>query len=116
MASKLPTAKMIDLVTTVDTEVVHSATGPMVWGSVEIYYASDGLEPKVTIKIPIPAFDTQSDEQRRTETLRRARKLIDHACLTMEPQTEPQSVGEFIEGLAEELGVVPPTTSSQHTF
>ncbi|MDB6111901.1 MAG: hypothetical protein JWR69_3651 [Pedosphaera sp.] len=112
MTPRLPSAKIVDLVTTLDTAVIQSASGPMVWGTVDISYASEGLEPRVSIKVPVPAFDSQSDEQRRTETLRRARKLIHHACVTMEPQPgEASHFQESLVGLAEELGILSPTAS-----
>ena len=111
MASKLPRSKITDLVTTVDAEVFSSRAGPMVWGAVEIFYASEGLEPRVTIKVPVPVVANQSETQRRDEALRRARKLIDHACTAIELQPDvSEGIPEMIEGLAEELGVLPPTT------
>jgi hypothetical protein len=111
MASR-PYAKIVDLVTTLDTEVVQSGSGPVVWGTVDISYASEGLEPRVSIRVPVPAFDSESDEQRRTETIRRARKLIHHACVTMEPQlADASQFQETLLGLAEELGVIAPTAS-----
>jgi hypothetical protein len=60
----------------------------MVLGAVEICYASEGLEPRVTIKVPVSVVANQSDAQRRDEALRRARKLIDHACTAIEFQSE----------------------------
>jgi hypothetical protein len=111
MASKLPRAKITDLITTVDIEVFTSPAGPMVWGAVEISYASEGLRPQVTIKVPVPVVASQTDAQRRAEALRRARKLIDHACAAIEPEPEEGGVREMVEGLAEELGVLPPTAA-----
>jgi hypothetical protein len=112
MAPRLPNAKLVDLVTTLDTEVLQSDSGPVVWGTVDLTYASEGMEPRVSIKVPVPAYDTESDEQRRSETLRRARKLIHHACVTMEPEpAETSQLQETLLGLAEEPGLVAPATS-----
>jgi len=112
MASRLPSAKLTDLVTTVDSEVFAAPTGPMAWGTVEISYTSEGLEPKVTIRVPVPVVAAQSEAQQRAEALRRARKLIDHACTAIQPE-ESQDAEEVLEGLAEELGIRPPRTSAK---
>jgi len=111
MAPKLPDAKLTDLVTTVDSEVFASPAGPMAWATVDICYTAEGLEPKVTIKVPVPVVAAQSEAQQRAEALRRARKLIDHACVAVQPQPETTDVAEMLEGLAEELGVLPPTAA-----
>lgn len=111
-AAKQPAARLTDLVTTIDSEITPSSAGPVVWATVDLCYASDGLEPRVSIRVPVPAFETQSDEQRRAEALRRARKLIDHACITMGPQPEvSQSAQEVLVGLAEEIGFLSPRAS-----
>ena len=110
MAGRIPNAKITDLVTTVDTTVVESSAGPRLWATVEICYASEGLEPRVSIRVPVPAFEIQSDEERRAEAVRRARMLINHACITMGPDTG-QGVEEVVVGLAEELGLMSPTAS-----
>ena len=115
MASKLPTVKITDLVTTLDVEIFDSVAGPMVWSAVDITYACDGLAPQVVIKVPVPVLPAQNDAQRRAEALRRARKLIDHACAAMEPEPEgSQDIREVMEGLAEELGVLAPTNRPRH--
>ena len=106
---RMASMKITELMTTVDNAVFQTSTGPMAWGTVEIFYLSDGLEPQVTIRVPVPVYETQSDEERRAEALRRARKLIDHACVTMTP-AESSSAGEILEGLSEELGILSPTT------
>jgi hypothetical protein len=110
MASKLPRSKIRDLTTTVNSEVFMCAGGPTVWATVEICYASEGAEPHVTIKVPVPVIAMQSDTQRRDEALRRARKLIDHVCAAIELDPEPR-IPEIIEGIAEELGLMAPTTA-----
>lgn len=104
-------AKLTDLVTTIDSEIFAAPSGPMAWGTVELCYTCEGLEPKVTIKVPVPALAAQSEAQQRLEALRRARKLIDHACVALGTQPAPApDLSEMLEGLAEELGVKPPTT------
>ena len=80
----------------------------------EIKYISDGVEPLVTIKVPVPLVGMQTEAQRRHEALRRARKLIDDACAAIELDPEP-SVPEIIEGIAEELGVIAPTTAPRRS-
>ncbi len=111
MATKLPRAKITDLATTVETEIFRSPAGPMVWGSVDISYASEGVEPRVTIRVPVPVVANQTEYQRRDEALRRARNLIDHACAAIELQADPsEGLPEIIEGVAEELGILAPTT------
>ena len=113
---RMASVKITELMTTVDNTVFQTSTGPMAWGTVEIFYISDGLEPQVTVRVPVPVYETQSDEERRTETLRRARKLIDHACVTMGPSpAETSSAGEMLEGLSEELGILPPTTKPKRS-
>ena len=49
-------------------------------GSIEISYGQVGLESWVTIKVPVPAFESPDEAQRRAELLARARKLVDLAC------------------------------------
>jgi hypothetical protein len=110
MASKLPRSRITDLTTRVECEVFAGPGGPMVWGTVDICYASEGVEPHVTIRVPVPVIANQSEAQRQEEALRRARKLIDHACTAIESEPEP-AIPELIEGIAEELGVLPPTTA-----
>jgi hypothetical protein len=109
MAARIPRSKITDLVTTVDVEVFNSPVGPMVWGTVEISYVSDGLRPQIIIKVPIPVVASQTDLQRRAEALRRARNLIDHACVAIEPEPDEPGILELVEGLVEELGVRPPS-------
>ena len=48
----------------------------MVWGTVEISYTSEGTDPKVIIKIPVPVIAAQSDKERRTEALRQRGHLF----------------------------------------
>lgn len=113
MTTKEHPAQVTDLVATLESETFQAASGPMTWATVEICYRWNELDPKVTIKVPVPVYDSQSDEQRREEALRRARKLIDHACSAVgSTPTAAFSLFETLEGLAEEFGVVPPKASS----
>ena len=73
MASKLPSPRITDLVTTVDSEVFQSSLGPMVWGKVEIVIALTTLslasqskylflpmKPKVTNRGEVKHFDARA--------------------------------------------------------
>ena len=62
----------------VGSEAVSTPRVPR--GSIEISHGSVGLESWVIIKLPVPAFESQDEAQRRAEILERARKLVDHAC------------------------------------
>jgi len=62
----------------VGSEAVSTSHVPR--GSIEISHDRVGLESWVIIKIPVPAFESQDETQRRAEILERARKLVDHAC------------------------------------
>jgi hypothetical protein len=73
-----------DAVTQTENEIVSSARPPR--GSLEISPGSEGLEAWVTIRLPVPAFESQNEEQRRTEVLSRARRMIDHA---LQAETQP---------------------------
>jgi hypothetical protein len=48
-------------------------------GHWEISPSREGLEAWVTIRLPVAAFESQNEQQRRAEILRRALRLIDHA-------------------------------------
>lgn len=106
MATRLAAPQIVDLVTTVETEVFQSSAGPTVWGSVEISYKSGDVEPRVTKRVAVPAYEAQSDEQRRADVLRHARNLIDHACQAIDPEVETEKLTDMIEGIAQELGVL----------
>lgn len=59
-------------------------------GSVEISHGTVGLESWVIIKLPVPAFESPDEAQRRAEILARARKLIDSVCkAAAQPGDEP---------------------------
>lgn len=107
MTLKLSTAKVTDLTTTLDAVPVETATGPVVWATVRITYLADGLEPSVTLCVPVEWQDGESDDQRKSKALRSARQLIDHACNVM---VEPAPRASILEGLSQELGLATPTT------
>jgi len=112
MASKLPPAKISDLTVEVDAAPMDTSLGEVAWATVAITYVSGGVEPTLAIRVPVP----WGEPDKPGEALRRARQLIDHACahsdLNMAPATPPPEMFEetMLEGLAQELGIAPPTT------
>jgi hypothetical protein len=122
MPIKPGTAKIIDLDTTVEAVPSDTAEGPIVWATVLMEYALAGLAPLVTIRVPIPYQESDSELERRAQALRCARQLIDHACRAAgigpaEPEAGDNGVAEAIEsvtppgleGIAQELGLAKPT-------
>jgi len=69
-SDELPAAKLTDLLTTIDSGSFIAPSGPMAWGTVEISYASEGLEPKVSIRVPV-LWDKRA---RSTELLAMSRR------------------------------------------
>lgn len=76
----------------------------------------------MTIRVPIPFIDGQSETERRGQALRCARQLIEHACRAAgvgpaESETEENPLEEAIDavapsalqGIAQELGLAKPT-------
>jgi hypothetical protein len=114
MNAQLPTAKIVDLTTTLDARPKLTASGVVLWASVELVYASPGASPKVTIRVPLPWSPEESEAERSHLALRAARQLIDHACVAMTPaasETAPGMLeGTILEGLSQELGISQPTT------
>jgi len=90
MNAQLPTAKIVDLTTTLDARPKLTASGVVLWASVELVYASPGASPKVTIRVPLPWSPEESEAERSHLALRAARQLIDHACVAMTGQTPIQ--------------------------
>lgn len=113
MAEKLPAAKISDLTVELDASPVATSLGEVVWATVAITYASGGVEPTLAIRVPVP----WSEPDKEREALRRARRLIDHACtfpgLTETSPETPQ--GTALEGLTQELGITAPTTQPATT-
>ncbi len=108
MAEKLPAAKISDLTVEVDAVPVDTALGEVAWATVAITYVSGGVEPTLAIRVPVPWEEKDKDG----EALRRARRLIDHAC-TFPGLNAMPSPGiledSLLEGVAQELGLTPPT-------
>jgi hypothetical protein len=97
-------------------------------GSIEISHGSVGLESWVIIKIPVPAFESQDEAQRRAEILERARKLVGHACeqrgneqavkwlrAAIQPASREASVPSAVEGMQWTMAMAdqPKTDKSQ---
>jgi hypothetical protein len=113
VASKLPPAKISDLTVEIDASPMDTSLGEVAWATVAITYVSGGTEPTLAIRVPVP----WSEADKKQEALRRARQLIDHACTFPDFNTRPVppvlEEGEeesVLEGLAQELGIAPPTT------
>ena len=121
MALKPSTAKIIDLDTSVDVVPVETREGQVVWATVKMEYTLAGLNPTVTICVPVPFRDGDTQDERRAQALRCARGLIDHACRAAgvgpteaEPEPLAESMVETVEpsgleGIAQELGLAEPT-------
>jgi hypothetical protein len=112
MAPKLSTAQITDLDATFDAVPVESVEGPLIWATVRIVYSLQGLSPAVTIRVPVPWNSEESQDERRSQALRAARRLIDHACRTVAPAEADMMddiVEPFLEGVAQELGLAKPT-------
>lgn len=121
MALKPSAARVIDLETMFDSDPQDSVEGPVIWATVKIVYALQGLSPALTIRVPVPWNAQESPAQRRAQALRSARQLIDHACRAggigpAEAETDPVEDGmegitpASLEGIAQELGLASPTT------
>lgn len=116
MAVRFPNAKITDLVVTIEPGPIETPLGPVAWANVDIHYASGGVEPSLTIRVPVSWSDSESAADRQAQALRRARQLIDHACTSpaLAPETPAGQAGVLegtaLEGLSQELGIRPPTT------
>jgi hypothetical protein len=122
MALKPSTAKITDFETSFDALPVASAEGDVIWADVRIDYILAGLTPAVTIRVPVPWNERDTPDERKSKALRCARELIDHAChaagvAAAETRIETSPVEEVLdavtptalEGIAQELGLAPPT-------
>src|ERR1700761_2347729 len=90
MALNLARVRIIDFETSSDAQPVMTAGGEVVWSDVRIDYVLAGLNPTVTIRVPVPWDASESAESRKSKTLRCARQLIDHACQALgAPAPEP---------------------------
>jgi hypothetical protein len=104
---KPSTAKIADFETNFDAAPTASAEGEVLWADVRIDYRLSSLAPRVTIRVPVPWDPNESVAQRKAAALRCARELIDHACRAAGMMTEAET-GGALEGIAQELGLVPP--------
>ena len=108
MAESQPAARISDLTVELDSVPVDTPLGEVVWATVAITYVSGGVEPSLAMRVPVP----WSEPDKEREALRRARRLIDHACtfpgLT---GTSPDILQDTVlEGLTQELGITSPTS------
>jgi hypothetical protein len=121
MTLKPSTAKITDFETSFDAVPVASVEGEVIWADVRIDYILSGLTPTVTIRVPVPWNERDTPEERKSNALRYARQLIDHACRAAgvgAAETGIDSPVEDVldavtptalEGIAQELGVATPT-------
>jgi len=122
MQIKPDSAKVIDLSTRFETLPVDTEVGPVLWADVEIRYTLAGLTPTVDIRVPVPFEAGDSDARRKSQALRNARLLIDHACQAAgvgrgEFASRTETVAETVdaatpsvlEGIVQELGLASPT-------
>lgn len=123
MAIKPSAAKVIDLDTAFDAAPVETTEGLAIWATVTIEYTLAGLTPSVNIRVPVPWNENEGHQSRRSQALRCARQLIEHACraVGIEPQEADTSVEAIadaieeiapraLEGVTQELGLAKPTT------
>ena len=110
MGERLPAAKISDLTVEIDSVPVDTSLGEIAWATVAITYVSGGVEPTLAMRVPVP----WSEQDKEREALRRARQLIDHAGAfpgLAQPVAAPGVMEDTVlEGLAQELGMTPPTT------
>lgn len=111
---KTNSAMVTDMDTAFDAVPVDSVDGAILWATVKIEYILSGLTPVVTIRIPIPYLPEETEDRRRSQALRCARQLIDHACQAAgskpegeipAPATWVESIMPALEGVAQELGL-----------
>ena len=122
MEIKPDSAKVIDLSTRFETLPVDTEVGPVLWADVEITYTLAGLTPTVDIRVPVPFETRDSDAERKSQALRNARLLIDHACqaagvgrsdfgsrIETIAETLDAAAPFVFEGIVQELGFASPT-------
>jgi hypothetical protein len=95
----MKSVKIVDFETNFDAAPVITQNGEIIWGEVRIVYTVSGIEPTVTIRVPVPWEANQTSEQRKSEGLRATRELIDHACRASALQSGrlEKSAGEMVE-------------------
>jgi hypothetical protein len=122
MTGEFLAAQVSDPSVSFDAEPVATPGGPVLWATVNITYLSEGTAPSVSIRVPLPWSGRDSAEEQKSEALRRARQLIDHACeasgmggpASREAPADPP--GTLLEGLSQELGIALPTTKPVRTL
>lgn len=105
------TAKVTDIQVSWDAAAETTPDGPLFWATVEIHYALDGLTPTVSIRVPMPCVADVGSRACRLQALQGARSLLNHACGA--PAFSAGGDAPLLEGLAQELGLAPPTTRSR---
>jgi hypothetical protein len=105
------TAKVTDIQVSWDAAADVTPAGPLFWATVEIHYALDGLTPTVSIRVPLSCDADIGSETCRRQALQGARSLLNHACGA--PAFSAGGDEPLLEGLAQELGLAPPTTRSR---
>jgi hypothetical protein len=122
MVIKPATAKVTNLDAAFDAAPIETTGGPAIWATVTIDYRLDGLTPTVSIRVPIPWNEHETEAERRGAALRCARQLIDHACRAAGVRAwEAESAADLadeilpaaLEGIAQELGLATPATRSR---
>lgn len=115
--------RITDFETSFEAIPVPSADGDIIWADVRIDYILSGLTPSVTIRVPVPWSEQDTQEERKSNALRCARQLIDHACRAAgvpnaEPDPDQDAVADaldaatptIVEGIVQELGLTSPTS------
>jgi hypothetical protein len=101
-------AKVIDIQVSWDAAPAVTPSGPVFWATVEIQYTLAGLAPAVSIRVPVECQADIGSEACRRQALQGARSLLNHACGA--PAFSAADTEPLLEGLAQELGLTPPST------
>lgn len=120
MDMKTNSARVLDLSTRFETIPVDTEAGPVLWADVEITYILAGLTPTVNIRVPVPFVAGETENQRKSQALRHARPLIDHACqVAAIPPEKPvtasvqaafeEMLPASLQGVTQEPGLAMPT-------
>ena len=115
----LSRAKLVDLQVNFDAQPLPIAFGEITWAAVDLTYSANGVGAEMTIRVPIEWDGNGSDEAKRDIALRRARDLLDHACnapglaRAAASKMPAAEITNPLEGLAQELGLIEPTTKPE---
>jgi hypothetical protein len=92
MSVDLSSARLTDLTTYADREIVSTPSGLLIWMTVDLNYHVPGLSPSVSIRVPVDYVEGENNETRRQRAMRAARRLIDRACTAtgVAPETPPR--------------------------